>query len=349
MSDDRVPEELSVRDAAEMFITRARREFTDATVTAYRLDLRQFVQWCEREGIDQISELVGYDFERYEAERATELASTSLENQMGLLKRFIEFCEDIGAVDDDLHETVHVPKAPPSEQSRDERLAVDDAIALLSHFRDHDERYGTKWHALLEVLWHTGCRLGGLRALDLTDYDREFRVLEFRHRPNQATPLKNKLNGERDVGILEEVGAVLDAYIEEHRFDRHDDEGRAPLFTTRSTQGRLSKNAVRGWCYQATQPCWYQPDPCPHDKQRRSCSWTALDQSSKCPSVRSPHAVRTGAITFHQNRGFDPKDTAERVNASLSTIEKHYDKASRREEMETRRRPQLDLLSLDED
>jgi len=70
------------------------------------------------------------------------------------------------------------------------------------------------------------------------------------------------------------------------------------------------------------------------------------DQSSKCPSSRSPHAVRTGSITFHRNRGFEKADVARRVNASMRTIERHYDKAGRREELETRRRPQLDKLSL---
>lgn len=33
-----------------------------------------------------------------------------------------------------------------------------------------------------KVLWHTGCRLGGIIALDLEDYDREANFLEFRHR-----------------------------------------------------------------------------------------------------------------------------------------------------------------------
>jgi hypothetical protein len=35
------------------------------------------------------------------------------------------------------------------------------------------------------------------------------------------------------------------------------------------------------------------------------------------------------------------------VNASLRTIKRHYDKASRRDEMENRRRPQLGKLELD--
>jgi site-specific recombinase XerD len=351
MSADRrgPPEDLTVREAVQKYLGRLRRDRADATVDAYRLDLRQFVLWCEDEGIEQVSDLTGYDFELYETDRSEEIASTSLENQMGLVKRFIEFCEDIGVVADGLHESVHVPRAPVSEQSRDDKLATEDAKTLLKHFRQRSNGlYGTKWHAVLEVAWHVGARIGGLRALDLDDYDSDFRVLEFRHRPNTGTPLKNKLGGERDVGILPEVSEVLDAYIEEHRHDRHDESGRAPLFTTRSEYGRASKNAIRSWIYQATQPCWHT-DPCPHDRKRAECELTVQSKASQCPSSRSPHAVRTGSVTFHQDRGFDPEDTAKRVNASLRTIRRHYDKASRRDEMENRRRPQLDKLRLDLD
>jgi len=53
------------------------------------------------------------------------------------------------------------------------------------------------------------------------------------------------------------------------------------------------------------------------------------------------------------NRGWPPEDVAERVNASVKTIENHYDKADLderrrrlRDRMEQRRRPLLDELEL---
>ncbi|MDR9380715.1 MAG: phage integrase N-terminal SAM-like domain-containing protein [Natronomonas sp.] len=352
MSDDRHtdPGALTVREAVQRYLRRQRRDKAESTVRTYRLDLRQFVLWCEAEDIERVGELSPMDLELYQDDRAADLAPTSLENQIGLVKRFLEFCEDLGAATEGLADTVAVPRADAIDQSRDDKLETADAVDLLVHFRDADNGlFGTKWHALLEVAWHTGARLGGLRGLDLGDYDADFQVLEFRHRPRQGTPLKNKLDGERDVAILPEVASALDAYIDEHRFDRHDEHGRAPLFTTRSAQGRLSPSAVRNWLYQATQPCWHTDNPCPHEKVRQHCEWTQSTKASQCPSARSPHAVRTGSITFHRDRGFDPQDTAERVNASLRTIEKHYDKASRRDRMEKRRRPQLDKLSLDDE
>lgn len=342
------PTDLTIEEGVDRYIRRVARDRTESTVRTYRLDLRQFTEWCEREGIETVDELRRVDFELYQDERAAALAPASLENQMGLLKRFVEFLESIGAVDQTLHEAVHVPHATITEQSRDDKLATEDAQRLLATFRDHSNGlYGSKWHAILEVTWHTGARVGGIRALDLEDYDDEHHVLEFRHRPKTDTPLKNKRDGERDVALLPAVADALDTYIDDTRYDKHDPDGRAPLFTSRASQARLSKNGVRQWLYQATQPCWHTDDPCPHDKRRADCDWTNASIASKCPSSRSPHAIRTGSITYHRDNGFDPNDTAARVNASLRTIRRHYDKANRRDEMENRRRPQLDKLTLD--
>jgi hypothetical protein len=53
------------------------------------------------------------------------------------------------------------------------------------------------------------------------------------------------------------------------------------------------------------------------------------------------------------NNGWPPEDVAERVNASVKTIEQHYDKADPeqrrqrlRDRMEDRRRPLLDDLKV---
>ncbi|SDJ62813.1 Phage integrase, N-terminal SAM-like domain [Halovenus aranensis] len=343
------PDDLTVDEAIQQYLRRLRRDKNESTVRTYRLDLRQFKQWCDGEDIEQISMLTGYDFELYQDDRAADLSPISLEKQMMLLKRFINFCEDIELVEPGLADAVHVPQADPDDRVSKEKLETEDARAQLQFFRERSNGlYGTKWHAALEVLWHTGARIGGLRALDLQDYDSDDLVLSFRHRPKTGTPLKNKRNGERDVGILPAVADALDEYIAEHRNNKHDEHSRAPLFTTRMKMARPSHNGLRCWVYQATQPCWHTDDPCPHDRKRDTCDWTQSSKSSKCPSSRSPHAIRTGSITFHRDQGFDPEDTARRVNASLRTIQRHYDQPSRRQELEERRRPQLTKLTLED-
>ena len=187
----------------------------------------------------------------------------------------------------------------------------------------------------------TGARQGGLRALDLRDFYADRGFVEFRHRPDEGTPLKNKLRGERPVALPDETLAVLNHYIEEYRYDVHDEYGRQPLLA--SARGRPGSNTVRGWSYVATLPCIHSV--CPHGKERETCRWTTYAHASKCPSSRSPHQIRTGAITYMLNQGWPPEDVAERVNATVKTIEQHYDKSAPekrrerlRDRMEDRRR-----------
>lgn len=65
-------------------------------------------------------------------------------------------------------------------------------------------------------------------------------------------------------------------------------------------------------------------------------------------SSRSPHHIRTGSITWHRDRGVPKEVTAERANASEGIVDVFYDKASKRERMDFRRRPHLDKLEIDQ-
>ena len=90
---------------------------------------------------------------------------------------------------------------------------------------------------------------------------------------------------------------------------------------------------------------------CPHNRERKSCDYTQRAKSSRCPSSRSPHAIRTGSITWQLNRGVSPTKVAKRVAAAPETIRRYYDKPDLDDELE-RRRPQtedLDILKGGED
>lgn len=71
-------------------------------------------------------------------------------------------------------------------------------------------------HVILALLWHTGIRLGALRAIDVADYDADDRVIEIRHRLETGTPLKNKSAGVRDVNVSPNYASMLNAYIKHH-------------------------------------------------------------------------------------------------------------------------------------
>jgi len=89
----------------------------------------------------------------------------------------------------------------------------------------------------------TAARLGGLRGLDVDDYDSAEAYLLFSHRPDEDTPPKNTRDGERAVGLPRHVCDIVDAYLAENPHRVHDEEGRRPLIT--SPDGRPSESSIR--------------------------------------------------------------------------------------------------------
>lgn len=338
----RHPEDLSPADAVERYLRRRQQDSTEESVESYHYRLKQFVEFCEDVGIERVGDIEPFDLDEYYEETAARVAKPTLKGMMHTVRGFLRYLSQIDAVDESVPESVQIPKLTPSEESDDTRLETDDALTLLRHFRA--EEPGSRRHALLAVLWTTGCRVSGLRALDLRDAHLDEAYLDFRHRPKTDTALKKKVDGERPVAIPEETVAALRAWLR-NRPDVNDGYGRAPLFP--SQRGRPTVGTLRGWCYVATIPCAY--GACPHERDPPSCEWTRYQKASQCPSSRSPHQVRTGSITYQRDLGFPAEVVAERTNASLDTIERHYDKAGARERMEQRRRPYVQRFSSDND
>jgi site-specific recombinase XerD len=326
--------DLSPEEARDYYLDEQRADATDWTVRTYRYRLKQFVEWCEENNVTQMGDVDGWTIEQFARERRSELATVSMKGQMSALKQLLEYCARIDVVDKRLPGKVEIPSVSRNEESDDTRLETDAAESLLQFYRNSQAHFGRKTHALLEVFWNTGARLSGVRALDLGDYDSDERYLEFQHRPDSGTGLKNKERGERPVVVPPTVCDVLDTYVARERFDKRDDAGRKPLFAGR--QGRPSDSTLRAWTYRATQPCVERR--CPHGERQESCDYRHRDHLSKCPSARAPHHIRTGSITWQLNSGLPIEVVAERVNATPAVIERHYDKAKAKERMQERRR-----------
>lgn len=349
--------DLDLTVAGEFWIDKQRIDHTDNTIHSYYKDLQPFLNWCDRNDIDRVGDLDVWIIERYEqyAHAREDWKGVTIKNKLQTLKQFLEFLGERDATDGFLHPSVSVPNLDRSKEVNSEKWDKSDAIPQIRHMRNSTKLYGTFRHAVTEVAWFTGRRVQAISGLDLGDYIREpddddpaeGPYLDFRHREDQGTRLKNGLDSEAPVEISEEVADTLDHFIARERNDKRDDHGRKPLFTTR--QGRASIGKIRGATYLATQPCIRTA--CPHGENPKKCEYRKRDHASKCPSSRSPHRIRTGSIQWQLDQGIAIEDVAVRVDASVDTIRRHYDVPDDREKMANRRRKYTGVLedSIDEE
>ena len=322
---------MKVADAIPMYLS-DRMDLRERTKETQGYRLKQFREWAESEGVDDLDELTGRDLARYRHHRVEEqgVAPMTVRGNSYTLRSFLRFCESIDAVEDGLAAKVRIPALSDEDMTREHDLDPDRVADLLEHLEQY--QYASRDHVMLLLMFRVGCRVGAVHALDLDDFDREGRFLEFRHRP-PSTALKNGKKGERPVALADEVADVVADYVDVNRHDVTDDDGRQPLITSR--YGRYSISAMREATYRLFQPC--RRGACPHGREEASCEGLEVGRGSRCPSSRNPHDVRSAAIMRMRRAGIPPEAIEERVNASAEVIELHYDERDPRERMEQRR------------
>ncbi|SDJ86500.1 Site-specific recombinase XerD [Halovenus aranensis] len=333
MTDDDL-EAIDPGTALEMYLADRDAELAESTIASHQRRLSLFVQWCDENDIESLSELTPRDLHefrvwRQQGIRVDGVAPDTLRSALVTTRLFLRWAAGINAVDPNIPELIEVPDSV-AKRSRDEMLEPERAEQLLEHLETYE--WASAGHVIIELLYRTGMRAGSLRALDVGDYNREEQHLALRHRPETGTPLKNKRDGERLVALQLKTCRILDDWIEDRRPDV-EDNGRIPMIAT--AQGRRSRNSLRRITYYSTLPCHY--GECPHDKDPDECEWTGWRTAMKCPSSRSTHPIRRGAITHHLRKGVPVNAISLRADVTPDIIEKHYNQMTEREAMEARR------------
>lgn len=320
-------------DAKQRYLKKKRSHVSDKTLYNYTTALKRFLEFLDERKIDDMRDVDSDEIVRFESWRLDDVKAITCRNDMRTVSNFIRFCETIQAVPVGLHELVVPTKVSEDEEICDDILTRREATNILEYLEKYE--YATTRHVTTLILWKTGMRLGGLRALDFKDFDRGRPALELRHRPETGTPLKQKEKGQRDVLLNWEAADVIEDYVHDLRPDVEDDNGRSPLLA--SQNGRIARTTIQKNIYTATRPCTYNGGKCPFDKNTDTCEALAFDQANKCPGSVSPHALRRGYVTAARNAG-QPKDvTGDRVNMGGKILDKHYDKGSYDEKAERRK------------
>lgn len=319
------------RTVLDLYLAEREDDLAERTRRSHRYVIERFIEWCERNDVTAVADLDGRDLHEFRMDRRSDVNGNTLRSQLGTLRQFIRFAESIEAAPVGLAERIRLPEV--ERQSRDTRLQEEVAEIVLDHLRKF--QYASRDHALIRLLWVTAVRVGTARSFDVSDFDDDERTLAVRHRPETGTPLKNGERAERLLALDSRTTETLRDYIEHTRSEITDEHGRHPLFATE--RGRAGASTLRRAVYRWTRPC-QRNEGCPHDRDPDECeSKRTVQKASECPSTRSPHEVRRGAISLLLTEQTPVRALSDRADVSEDVLDEHYDARSEKERTETRR------------
>lgn len=329
---------IEPQEALDAYLEDKEDEHTEATLYSHSSRLGHFVRYCEDEGIDNLNDLTPRVLRRYKSWRKEDaggdLAPSTIKTQLDTLRVFIRWCERDMAVAPNLSTYVDSPALDKGQNVRNVRIKADEAEALLSYLEKF--HYASHMHTMFLLLWKGMLRRGGLRTIDVEDFHYNRGEIDIQHRPDEDTPIKKGVEGERTLLLDDETCDVIQDYIETNRHDVTDDEGRNPLITTE--YGRMTASTITNYVYGMTRPCFYSGE-CPHDREIEECEAASdRNDASKCPSSVSPHSIRKGAVTQARNEDIPLSIISDRANASEKVLNRHYDLADEEEQKERRRK-----------
>jgi site-specific recombinase XerD len=325
---------IDVEDAIELYINDIDGELSPNTVQAKEYRLGFFQRWCDENEITDMNDLNGRALLRYKQWRSQDINNVTLHTQLSELRVFLEFCVTIDGVDSELPSKVQLPDVQPQENVRDTFMDTETALQIIEFLGTY--HYASLDHITFLLLWETGARISAIHSLDVNDVETQNNRIQIKHRPSEGTRLKKGDKGERIVTVPQTTIDVLKDYIEVNRHNVTDKYDRKPLCTTQN--GRIDKRHLAKHIYQWTCPCQYN-ESCPSDREPIDCEHTdSYDKSVECPHNVRPHDIRRGSITHWLKEDTPTRAVSDRMNVSVDTLDKHYDKRSEATRAEQRRR-----------
>lgn len=331
----------TVGEGIERFMDHKRPSITSTTAKSYDRRLGRVEEFLSTQEITNLNELDGRTLNDYlhwrrhsSSSGDDALSNKTMRDEAYLLRDFTRFLESIDAVSANLSRQIHIPELGSDAGVRNTDVPADRVKDICDYLERY--HYASLEHVVWRLLIKTGRRTGGIRALDVKDVhlDEDDSYVDFVNRPPE-TRLKNGDESETPVAIDPVTTEILSDYLDMTRPDVTDSVGRRPLLATR--YGRVSSTTIRRYCYSWTRPCEVGKS-CPHNRSLRNCeAANVADKASRCPSSRSPHAVRHGYISELRREALPIELISDRVDASEEVIREHYDESSPEERLEIRR------------
>ncbi|MWV65933.1 tyrosine-type recombinase/integrase [Halorubrum sp. JWXQ-INN 858] len=333
---------VTPEEAVEEYL-KSRHDVTNSTLSNHQYRLGIFTEWAQSNGINDVSEIGGFDIQQYQnwrhSDDAPDCAPITLQQHAHTLRVWLRWCERAELVDDGLAERVPIQSVTSDERSRDDTVSHERATQILEWLESY--HYASVKHIIFATLYHCGLRRSALHALDVEDWHSDEGYLSIRNREDEGTRIKLGAEGERHITVSDtQLSQALDDWVADVRPDVTDEYGREPLISTKN--GRAHPTTLAKHCYSITRPCEVTGE-CPHDRVVDECKATSSKHASKCPSSRSPHSLRRAAVTHFLDSGIDKSIVSSRMSVSPKVMSEHYDVRSEEQRRENRKR-HLDKL-----
>ncbi|MFY9586187.1 MAG: tyrosine recombinase [Actinomycetota bacterium] len=169
MSRATATKESDVPDLARRFLRHlsSERNLSPNTVDAYRRDLNQYFEFCRRERSDPDTATYR-TVRRYLAWLTTRgFARASIHRKAAALRAYYRFAVRLGVRGDNPATMVQTPKKGSRLPTVLKRAQVETFLGL----PPEDDTIGLRDHAILELLYACGIRVGELTGLDLDEID----------------------------------------------------------------------------------------------------------------------------------------------------------------------------------
>lgn len=317
----------TLQEQYERFLDR-RRNRSPTTISQYKRTIPDFIEYAESQSVetplglstDLIDEYIDELFERYGSD-ATILTYTKN------ARVWLQWLNARDQCSERIYQLLSKDQLGLSPKARDKAIPASTAQHIIDKLSR--QRRGTHLHAVTELVWNGGPRIGDIHSADLADFNPSTNTLKFRHRPELGTRLKNGSkdddtagDGERDILLKDRVVEALEQYIDMERPGVTDDFGREPLFAT--SHGRAARSTLRRWIYEATSCRWAPDTP-----DSPACDGDCDPDENVCQRSFYPHAIRRGAIVHHLSGDLRQDRASQRFDVSVAILEKHYDPRSK--------------------
>jgi site-specific recombinase XerD len=192
---------VKVDDAIERYLGAA--GVSDATVRAYRNDLRDFAEWFGERPLEQVDvrALADYTADLGRARRGRKLAPSTIARRLSAVRSLLRFTLGAGHVPD-------IPLAPRRNRRLPDAPKLREVEELLAAAGAGDDVLSLRNRALLEVVYSAGLRSSEAVGLDLGDVDFEQEIVHVRN---------GKGAKDRVVPLGEEAGHWVARYLAEGR------------------------------------------------------------------------------------------------------------------------------------